>query len=95
MLERRKFIRIPKSAEVSYEIASNPKPMAFITRNVSEGGIRFLSSEFIPTGTLLKIKVSLTEFSYDGFAKVVWITEDTRNERYEIGAAFMNKPRAA
>ncbi|MDO8661898.1 MAG: PilZ domain-containing protein [Candidatus Omnitrophota bacterium] len=95
MLERRKFIRIPQSTKISYEIANNPRPKSLITRNISEAGISFLADEFIAVGSVLKIQFSLKEFSYDGFAKVVWIMEDTRNERYEIGAQFMSLPRVA
>lgn len=93
MLERRKFIRIPDSAKISYEVANNPKSKSSIARNISNGGISFFAPEFIATGTILKVKFSLEDISYDGFAEVVWFMEDVNNERYEIGAKFMNTPK--
>ena len=92
MLERRKFIRIPQSAEISYEIANKPEIYTFITRNVSRGGISFFAHSFIPLGTIVRVKFSLAEFSYDGFAKIVWVKEVIYNEKYEVGAEFMNMP---
>lgn len=95
MLERRKFIRVPQSAKISYEIANNPRPKASIARNISKGGISFFAPEFIASATILKVKFSLDGLSYDGFVKVIWVMEDTNNERYEIGAEFMNMPKVS
>ena len=92
MIERRKFMRIPQSTEISYEIADKPEIHAFLIRNISQGGISFFVHKFIPQGTILKIRFSLVEFSYDGFVKVAWIREVTYNEKYEVGAEFMNMP---
>lgn len=95
MIERRKFIRIPQSAKISYEIASLPRPRSSVARNISKGGISFFAGEFIPLGSILKVQFSLEEFSYDGFAKVVWVTEDAFNESYRIGAEFISLPRVS
>ena len=95
MLERRKFIRIPQSAKISYEIANNPRPKASIARNISKGGISFFAPEFIPVGAILKVKFYLEELSYDGFVRVIWFKEDSDNEKYEIGAEFMNMPKVS
>jgi len=95
MLERRKFIRIPQSAKIAYKIASYPRSRSSVSRNVGKGGINFYAPEFIPVGTVLRIQFSLKEQSYDGFARVIWFTEEPRNERYIIGATFMNMPKAA
>lgn len=89
MIDKRKFIRIPHSLQIAYEIASSPKTQFYLTRNVSRGGVCFFTREFIPKETLLKLRFSLPGSSYDGFARVVWIIEDSKHERFEIGAEFM------
>ena len=93
MIERRKFIRIPQSSEISYEIAGDPKTKAFLTKNVSQNGICFFTHELIPVGTILKVRFALKIFSYEGFVKVIWATEDTRNDRFEVGAGFISIPK--
>jgi c-di-GMP-binding flagellar brake protein YcgR len=95
MIEKRKFIRIPKSLQISYEISNNPKAQSFLTRNISQGGASFFTREFIPRETILKIRFALPEFSYDGFAKVIWISEDFRDDRFEVGVEFMGMPKVA
>ena len=95
MIDKRKFIRIPQSLQISYEISNNPKTQSFLTRNISQGGVSFFTHEFIPKETVLKIRFSLPEFSYDGFVRVVWIREDAKDDRFEIGAEFMSTPKVS
>ena len=94
MLERRKFIRIPESSQISYEILSGPKVRDYLTRDISQGGIRFFVHEFIRRNSILKIKLTLTKttFYFEALAKVVWIQEDTLSERYEVGVEFVDIP---
>ncbi len=95
MIERRKFIRVPQAAKIAYEIANLPRPRASVTRNISKGGISFFSGEFIPLGTILKLKFALEDFSYDGFARVIWVTEDRFDESYRVSAEFISIPKVS
>ena len=97
MLERRKFIRIPESSQISYEILSELKAGDYLTRDISQGGIRFFVHEFIRRDSILKIKLTLakTTFYFEALAKVVWISEDTLSERYEVGVEFVDRPQNA
>jgi c-di-GMP-binding flagellar brake protein YcgR len=90
--ERRRFTRIPESSEITYRIISEAKTEHFITQNLSRGGVRFFVHEFIPQGTLLKIKLRLkkTSFSFEALAQVRWIEEDSFSERFEIGVKFVD-----
>lgn len=92
MKERREFIRVPETSEITYRIVSEPKQEHFITQNISQGGVRFFVHEFIPQGTLLKIKLKLkkTSFSFEALAQVRWIEEDVLSERFEIGVKFVD-----
>jgi c-di-GMP-binding flagellar brake protein YcgR len=94
MIERRRFIRIPESSQISYEILSERKARDYLTRDISQGGIRFFVHEFIRRESILKIRLILakTTFSFEALVKVVWIREDTLSERYEIGVEFIDIP---
>jgi len=92
MHERRRFVRVPETSEITYRIVSEARTEHFITQNISRGGVRFFVHEFIPQGTLLKIKLRLkkTCFSFEALAQVRWIEEDNYSERFEIGVKFVD-----
>ena len=95
MLERRRFIRIPESTQIAYKIIPEVKTRDYLTKDISQGGIRFFAHEFIPRDNLLKVRLTLDKvsFSFEAFVQAVWIKEDIRNERFEIGAEFTNIPK--
>lgn len=91
--ERRKFIRVPERLQISYEVVSCQKIGEYLTRDVSQGGIRFLVHDFIPQGSCLKVNLALdSHLSCEAHAKVVWIRENTFSEEYEIGVEFISMP---
>lgn len=92
MQERRRFVRITEDSPISYEVLSDAKSGDFITKDISQAGIRFFVHDFIPKGTLIKIRLILKKitFSFEAIVRVVWIEEDFRNDRYEIGVEFVN-----
>ena len=97
MLERRKFVRIPERSQISYEILHELKAKDYLTRDISQGGIRFFAHEFIRRNSILRIRLTLTKttFYFEALAKVVWISEDTLSERYEVGVEFVDIPQDA
>lgn len=90
--ERRRFVRIPENSQISYEILSKPKIGNSITKDISQGGIRFFIYEFIPKNSLLRIRLTIKKipFSFEAPVKVIWIEEDPRHSRYEVGVEFTN-----
>ena len=97
MKEKRRFIRIPEIAKIVYSISNDSKAGDFITRDLSLGGIRFFLHEFVPKGTVLKIKLTIekTHFSFEALARVVWVVDDTCSQRFEVGAEFLELPAEA
>ncbi|MFA6281958.1 MAG: PilZ domain-containing protein [Candidatus Omnitrophota bacterium] len=95
MKERRRFIRVPESSEITYRVVSLARIDYFVTKNLSREGARFFVHEFIPIGTILRIKIKLkkTYFSFEALAQVRWVEEDLLNERFEIGVKFIDIPR--
>lgn len=94
MQERRRFIRVPESSQITYEILPGAKRDNFLSADISEAGIRFFVHKFIPKNSLLKIKFTLQKisFCFEAIVKLKWIREDIPEERYDIGTEFVNIP---
>ena len=97
MIERRKFVRVPESSHISYRIMPNVKTGEYLTKDISQGGIRFLIHDFVAKNSFLKIRLTLQNitFSFEALVKVVWVVEDSRSEKYEVGVEFVDIPKDA
>lgn len=97
MEERRRFIRIPEQLEISYRILHSKNIKTFITKDICQTGIKFLSSDVLPKDSLLEMRLNFpkTHFSFEAIVKVKWISKDVRMDRYEIGAEFTDLSREA
>lgn len=95
MEERRKFIRIPDTSQISYRVISEEKIGEYSARDISQGGLRFFVHDFIPKGSLLKVRITSSKkvFSFGAVAKLVWIKEVPHSEEYEVGVEFINLPK--
>ena len=91
MREQRRFVRIPESTTVTYRLATAAKMSDFLIKDLSVGGIRFYVHEFIPKGSVLKIGMTIGKehFTFEAMVRVVWIKDDSRSQRYEVGAEFI------
>lgn len=94
MQERRRYIRIPEGSQISYEVVPNQKTRSYVTKDISQGGIRFFVHEFISKNSILRIKLTLRDKTvcFEAMVKLVWIREVPLSERYEIGVEFINLP---
>lgn len=92
MQERRRYIRIPDKTEVSYKVVATKIPRDYMTRDISMGGIRFLAHNFIPKGSILNIKLKLSNPSsiFEALAKTVWVKEVPFSDQYEVGVQFID-----
>jgi len=97
MLEKRRFIRIPDNSIISYQLLTTAKIEDYVTEDISQGGVKFFLHEFVPKGSLLKIKISFEKMhlSIESLVKVAWIREDTLGQRYEAGVEFVEMPQEA
>lgn len=91
MLERRKYLRITEEDIISYEILPVHKTGGGITENLSIGGVRFFANEFIPVLSILKVEIKLkhTDREINAIVKTRWIKQYFDDERYELGAEFI------
>ena len=94
MKEKRSYVRIPDSLEISYRPTHQSKSSQFLVNNISRSGIRFFIHEFIPLNSTIKLKINIKKipFSFEALATIVWIKKDPCSERYEAGAHFSQIP---
>ena len=96
VVERRKFIRVPDKLQILYEVISSKKIGEYTTKNVSQGGVRFLVHNFIPQSSYLKIKLALEPcLTCEALVKIAWIRKNPCSEEYEVGVEFISLPRGA
>ncbi len=91
MLDRRQYIRIHEEDELTYAVLPAYKVQRKITADISQGGIRFISDAFIPVRAFLRLEITLRYAAkvIDVVAQVRWVRVVYDNERYEIGAQFI------
>ncbi len=96
MINRRRYVRVPDRAQISYEVIPSSKIETYVTKNISQSGIKLLVHNHIPKGSHLKIRLILPAipFSFETVVKVVWITAlpSYKKEEYEVGVSFIDIP---
>lgn len=92
MRERRRFLRISEEDAVTYEVIPFHKTARSVTRDLSIGGIRFFADEFIPMSSVLKVELQLKGANrvIRAIVKTKWIKQYYDDERYDLGAEFVD-----
>ncbi len=94
MRERRRHSRNTLRLPVQYKrlklLADTSK--GALTRDISEGGIRFIGNEFITLSNRLVLTIMLPApyRSIKAISKVAWIKKVPMGDQYEIGNQFLN-----
>jgi c-di-GMP-binding flagellar brake protein YcgR len=93
-VEKRKFPRIETHIPLKYhklgDTAGRSKA-GVITRNLSEGGVRFKAAEFISMACRLVLEMDMPMFTkpIKAISKVAWIRKTPSGEDYEVGNQFL------
>jgi hypothetical protein len=91
--EKRRFLRKDFSFPMQYRNLRKVGvlPIGSITRNLSEGGVCFKSSEFISLACRLVVEISLpnTTKPIKAISKVAWIRKVPSSDQYELGNQFL------
>lgn len=97
MAERRRYIRIPESLPIIYEVIPGQIRKEYVTKDISQSGMRFLTNEFIPKDSRLRIRIDFreTSFNFETWVKCAWIRIMPYSDRYEIGVEFVDMPAKA
>ncbi|MFC1807081.1 PilZ domain-containing protein [Candidatus Omnitrophota bacterium] len=92
--ERRRAPRI--NARIPLQFKDIQRPIetytGSLTKDISEGGTQFISSEFLSIFTRLLLEVSVPSFSrpVKAISKVAWIQKIPRSNQYNVGVQFMD-----
>jgi len=90
---RRRFTRIESIVPLQYKKLKelSEGTIGAITRDVSEGGTRFIANEFLPLATRLVVELFLPAQPkpIKAISKVAWIRKLASGDQYEIGNQFL------
>lgn len=92
--ERRRFPRINARLPLQYKDIQRPIETysGTLTRDIGEGGIRFIANEFLSIFTRLLVEASIPSFSrpIKAISKVAWIRKIPSGNQYDVGVQFMD-----
>ncbi len=99
--DRRGFIRLNNSINLRYKVFRTEeelfsrgfRPEEFsITRNLSAGGLLFISSESLPYGSILELNVDLpvAQETVQCLSRVVRVSESERKGMFDIAVCFLD-----
>ena len=91
--EKRRFPRIETRIPVRYRKlgAAGTQGTGTLTRNMSEGGIRFRTREFISMACrlILELDIPMIPKPVKAISRVAWIRKAPKGDDYEIGNQFL------
>ncbi|MFH1878738.1 MAG: PilZ domain-containing protein [Candidatus Omnitrophota bacterium] len=92
--DNRKYPRVDTCIPVRYRKLGDPKEKlseGTISKNLSEGGVRFKTAEFISRACRLILEVDIPMISKPvrAIAKVAWIRKMPSEKDFEIGNQFL------
>ena len=92
VIERRRFQRIDTNLPLRYKnIKAATVPTGSLTKDISEGGARFKTNEFISLACRLVVEITLPTLQrpIKAISKVAWIRKLSPGEQYELGSQFL------
>lgn len=92
--DKRKHPRTRCEIESSYksiDVATAAVPSDTLVEDISEGGIRFRASRFVPVHNKLLFKIQIPKHKcIEAVAQPTWIREVPNVNQYDIGAKFLS-----
>jgi c-di-GMP-binding flagellar brake protein YcgR len=91
--ERRKYQRIESNLPLQYKNLRKigESPTGSLTKDLSAGGVRFRTGEFISLACRLVVEINLptVEKPIKAISKVAWIRKVPASDSYELGNQFL------
>ena len=88
MEEKRKFERVRISFPVRCEGLQSHKPFYTVFKDISEGGLKLISEEFLAVNKFVKFEINLINNLVRGKGKIVWCNPQAYTDRYWVGLEF-------
>jgi len=89
MEEGRKYPRMDVSFPVECKVFPQRTYFYTVSKDLSLGGIKILSNEFIPKDNALKVNINLIDKIISLKAKVAWCNKKRISDKYLIGLEFV------
>jgi c-di-GMP-binding flagellar brake protein YcgR len=91
--ERRRYLRADFNVPLRYKNLRSvgESPVGSLTKDISEGGVRFKTSQFISLACRLVLEISLPTAPkpIKAISKVAWIRKIPTGDYYELGNQFL------
>lgn len=87
--EKRKNVRISSNHALHYQSTQSSQFGDSLTLNVSKGGLRLDSADFLPMGSELELSFGSEEEMINCIGRVVWVEKNRYNDRYYLGVQFL------
>jgi len=93
MFEKRVNDRSPIELAASYGIGEDPRPDREVKiNNISSGGLCLTLNNKMGIGEKIELAIELdTKDDIVVYAKVVWINQDEKSQKYKIGVQIIEK----
>lgn len=85
----RHYIRHPSDIPISWNLGDVVAPGSEYLRNISEGGLAFVSQHEIPSGAVIEIHIPVQHPEVSIRGTVVWCRPSTDGQ-YEVGVRFVD-----
>jgi len=85
----REFIRHPSDIPISWKLGDIAVPGTEYLRNISEGGLAFVSQSEIPIGALIEIHIPIQHPEVSIKGHVVWCNPSDEGP-FEVGVRFVD-----
>jgi c-di-GMP-binding flagellar brake protein YcgR len=81
--------RIKISFPVECNVPAGKSYFYTVCKDLSQGGLKILSNNFIAKGNILKLNINLIDNVVNLKAKVAWCSKERASERYVTGLQFV------
>ena len=92
-LNKRRFPRLDLDLPVRYKIRGYSDFGSSVTKDISIGGLRFITDRYIKPLTDIMLEIDILSRTISSIAKVKWSQSLPHSNRYQIGLEFIELAR--
>ncbi|MCF7874067.1 MAG: PilZ domain-containing protein [Candidatus Omnitrophica bacterium] len=92
MEEKREYFRYKLSFPAEYQPMNSSQHSYTVTKDLSLGGVKIVSDDFVAKGQTLKLKINLIKQIFNFKTKVAWCNRKRFSDRYHLGCEFVEVP---
>ena len=86
----RRYKRIAFKRPIKFKVKGRDIFVGHLALDLSEGGLRFYSAEFIPLNTVMMVQIQLEEYGrvIELEGRVAWARANPVSDKYQLGLEF-------